>query len=86
MLDDALNAVQVTVCYHEDFAKPCHDRAELILDESLEEDLVRTGRRAGLAGDATSVACLKAFADRMLVLESERSLRQGAGAGVIDAD
>ena len=86
MLDDALNAMHVTVCYHEDFAKPCHDGAELILDESLEEDLVRTGRRAGLTADAASVACLKVFADRMLVLESGRSLRQGAGAGVIDAD
>lgn len=65
---------------------PCHDEAELILDERLAEDLARTGCRVGLTADATSVACLKAFADRMLVLESDRSLRQGAGAGVIDAD
>jgi hypothetical protein len=66
--------------------QPCHDGAELILDDSLAEDLVRVGRRAGLTADATSVACLKALADRMLVLESDRSLRQGAGAGIIDAD
>jgi hypothetical protein len=64
----------------------CHDDAELILDERLADNLVRVGRRAGLTADASSVACLKAFADRMLVLESDRSLRQGAGAGVIDAD
>jgi hypothetical protein len=66
--------------------QPSHDGAELVLDDSLAEDHVRVGRRAGLTVDATSVACLKAFADRMLVLESDRSLRQGAGAGVIDAD
>jgi hypothetical protein len=66
--------------------EPCHDGAELVLDESLAEDLVRVGARVGLTADATSVACLKAFAARMLVLESDRSLRQGAGAGVIDAD
>lgn len=66
--------------------EPCHDGAELVLDDSLAEDHIRVGRRAGLTADATSVACLKAFADRMLVLESDRSLRQGAGAGVIDAD
>ena len=66
--------------------QPCHDGAELVLDDSLAEDHIRVGRRAGLTVDATSVACLKAFADRMLVLESDRSLRQGAGAGVIDAD
>jgi hypothetical protein len=66
--------------------EPCHDGAKLILDKSLAEDLVQAGCRVGLTVDATSVACLKAFADRMLVLESDRSLRQGAGAGVIDAD
>ena len=66
--------------------QPCHDDAELILDDSLAEDHVRVGRRAGLTADPASVACLKAFANRMLVSESDRSLRQGAGAGVIDAD
>jgi hypothetical protein len=65
---------------------PCHDGAELILDERLAEDLARTGCRVGLTVDATSVACLKAFADRLLVFESDRSFTQGAGAGVIDAD
>ena len=66
--------------------KPCHDGVELMLDERLAEDLVRAGCRVGLTADAASVARLKAFANRMLVSESDRSLRQGAGAGVIDAD
>jgi len=66
--------------------KPCDDGAELVLDKNLAGDLVQTGFRVGLTADATSVACLKAFAARMLVLETDRSLRQGAGAGVIDAD
>ena len=67
-------------------AEPCHDGAELILDKNLAGDLVRVGFRNGLTADVTSVVCLKAFAARMLVLETDRSLRQGAGAGVIDAD
>ena len=40
----------------------------------------------GLTADEKTVRGLKSLADRLLVPESERSLRFGAGAGIIDSD
>ena len=63
-----------------------HSSGTLLLDAAKEAQLERICETEGLCASPASIRGLKSLADRLLVPESERSLKFGAGAGLVDSD
>ena len=63
-----------------------HCSGTLLLDAAKEAQLQRICETEGLCASPASIRGLKSLADRLLVPESERSLKFGAGAGLVDSD
>lgn len=63
------------------------DGAGTVLVDSEKEARFHDVRRLkGLCANPDSIVQLKVFSDRLLVPESEHSLKFGAGAGIVDSD
>jgi len=58
----------------------------VLIDAGKEARFHDVRRLKGLCASPDSIAGLKVFADRLLVPESEHSLKFGAGAGIVDSD
>ncbi len=58
----------------------------VLIDRVKEERFFEVCRLKGLCASPAIIAQLKAFSDRLLVPESEHSLKYGAGAGIVDSD
>ena len=58
----------------------------VLIDRVKEERFFEVCRLNGLCASPAIIAQLKAFSDRLLVPESEHSLKFGAGAGIVDSD
>lgn len=58
----------------------------VLVDSEKESRFYGVRRLKGLCASPDSIAQLKVFADRLLVPESEHSLKFGAGAGIVDSD
>ncbi len=58
----------------------------VLVDPEKESRFYDTRRLKGLCASPETIARLKVFADRLLVPESEHSLKFGAGAGIVDSD
>ena len=58
----------------------------VLIDGVKEERFYEVCRLKGLCASPAVIAQLKAFSDRLLVPESEHSLKFGAGAGIVDSD
>lgn len=63
-----------------------HTSGTLLLDGAKEEALQQICETEGLCANPDSIRGLKNLADRLLVPESEHSLKFGAGAGIVDSD
>jgi hypothetical protein len=63
-----------------------HTSGTLLLDGAREAQLHQICEAEGLCANPDSIRGLKTLADRLLVPESERSLKFGAGAGLVDSD
>ena len=61
-------------------------RGTLLLDGAREAQLHQICEAEGLCANPDSIRSLKTLADRLLIPESERSLKFGAGAGIVDSD
>ena len=59
---------------------------DILLDADTEARALEITRTEGLTVNAKTVEGLRSFASRLLVPESEQSLRFGAGAGINDTD
>ena len=58
----------------------------VLVDADKESRFYDVRRLKGLCANPDSIGRLKVFADRLLVPESEYSLKFGAGAGIVDSD
>jgi len=58
----------------------------VVIDAGKETRFHDVRRLKGLCANPDTIARLKVFADRLLVPESEHSLKFGAGAGIVDSD
>ena len=58
----------------------------VLIDRVKEERFFEICRLKGLCASPAIITQLKAFSDRLLVPESEHSLKFGAGAGIVDSD
>lgn len=62
------------------------DAGTVLVDREKEARFNEICRLKGLCASPDIIAQLKAFSDRLLVPESEHSLKFGAGAGIVDSD
>ena len=58
----------------------------VLIDPEKEARFHEVCRLKGLCASPDIIAQLKSFSDRLLVPESEHSLKFGAGAGIVDSD
>lgn len=61
-------------------------RGEIVLDTDAERIALERSSQEGLVVASETVKGLRHYASRLLVPESDQSLRFGAGAGIIDSD